>query len=357
MIKLITSYVLAATALTHVSAQSFVSDPLVDKVVPYTAIPYQVDQHTADRGPQSGYNICNSTTENQKSMCQTSFINHIDDFCLFAPPEPDSTIGDTEGIEVAWCTKKGHGTRLIPEGALQGIQVVQSPGYIQVVGFIDQTKLNIVAGDYGGELDSGGQDGRGNPIGGLLYTNAFPSNNGNNNSYQQSRRWTYFIGGNMFCAKACDDTQPNAEHLCEHIYDRIGCAYNAPNNAKNGTFEVCEGDDMTPVGQYVVNGVTSTWFQPDATVSITSIPYTPTPAASSNCVTYTSSALYTDLATSGSSSASATTSASSGRGTSGTATQSVAGSSSTGASNSANALGISIVSGLIGVFSSVLMLA
>ena len=28
-----------------------------------------------------------------------------------------------------------------------------------ITGLIDQTKLNIVSGDFGGELDSGGQDG------------------------------------------------------------------------------------------------------------------------------------------------------------------------------------------------------
>jgi len=384
MTKLTTSYIFAAAAASYVAAQSFVSDPLVDKVVPYTAIPYQVDTHTADRGPQSGYNICNSTTENQDSMCQTGFMNHIDDFCLFAPPSPDTTIGDSEGEEVAWCTKKGHGTRLIPDGALYGVQVVQSPGYIQIVGFIDQTKLNIADGDYGGELDSGGQDGRGNPIGGLVYSNAFPSNNGNNASYQQSRHWTYFIGGNTFCAKACDDTQPNAAALCEHIYDRIGCAYNAPNNAQNGTFEVCQGADMTPVGQYVVNGVTSTWTQPAETVSITSIPYTPTPAASSNCIQYSSADLYNDLAsvsaaiptTTGSSAASATTTVTSSSGKAGsstsssagssnkgntsgaaTATKSSAGTTTTGTSNSASTMGISVVSSFVGVLVSVFVLA
>jgi hypothetical protein len=382
----------AATAASYVSAQSFVSDPLVDKTVPYTAIPYQVDTHTDGRGPQAGYNICNSTTENQNSMCQTGFINHIDDFCLFAPPEPNTTIGDSEGIEVAWCTKQGHGTRLIPEGTLQGVQLVQSPGYIQIVGFIDQTKLNMAAGDYGGELDSGGQDGRGNPIGGLVYSNGFPSNNGNNATYQQGKHWTYFMGGGAFCAKICDDTQPNAEALCQHIYDRIGCAYNAPSNAQNGTFVVCKGDDMTPVGQYVSNGVTMTWTQPAAeTDPIGVVPYTPTPAASSECVTYTSASLYNDLAsvsgasTSSSSSASATVTSSSGQSSSGqsssgqnssgssptgssnkasapgasaTATQSGAGASRSGTSNSAGtAMGISAISGFVGVILSVFMFA
>lgn len=29
------------------------------------------------------------------------------------------------GEMVAWCTKEGHGTRIIPEGALQGVQFIQ----------------------------------------------------------------------------------------------------------------------------------------------------------------------------------------------------------------------------------------
>jgi hypothetical protein len=91
-------------------------------------------------------------------MCQTSFANHIDDFCLWAPPKPNSTIGDTEGQEVAWCSKSGHGTRLIPAGALTGVQFIKTPDYIQIAGFIDQTLVNLAADDYGGELDPHGAD-------------------------------------------------------------------------------------------------------------------------------------------------------------------------------------------------------
>ena len=107
-------------------------------------------------------------------MCQTSFVDHIDgtsifatvrhladcllDFCLWAPSKPNSTIGDTEGQEVAWCSKHGHGTRLIPAGALKGVQLIKTPNYIQIAGFIDQTQINMAAGDYGGELDPHGAD-------------------------------------------------------------------------------------------------------------------------------------------------------------------------------------------------------
>ena len=80
------------------------------------------------------------------------------DFCLWAPAEYGREVGDIEGSMIAWCTKPGHGTRLIPAGALTGVQYVKSPDYVQVVGFIDQTKINILAGDYGGEMDPHGAD-------------------------------------------------------------------------------------------------------------------------------------------------------------------------------------------------------
>ena len=129
------------------------------------------------RGTQLGYNICNSTTENQQSLCQTSWLNALDgalivstkytplsnhlqrtDFCLWAPPEYGREVGDIEGSMIAWCTKPGHGTRLIPEGALTGVQFMKTPDYVQVVGFIDQTKIDILQGDFGGEMDPHGAD-------------------------------------------------------------------------------------------------------------------------------------------------------------------------------------------------------
>lgn len=67
--------------------------------------------------------------------CQTLYINSLDDFvrgqnwirnyksfffqqCLWAPPQANSTIGDTESQEVAWCLKIGHGARIIPANTL-----------------------------------------------------------------------------------------------------------------------------------------------------------------------------------------------------------------------------------------------
>ncbi|KZO94364.1 hypothetical protein CALVIDRAFT_484490 [Calocera viscosa TUFC12733] len=254
--------------------------------------PYQVDPCTDGRGPQYGYNLCNATTQNQESLCQTIYLNDISDFCVWGPPLPNTNVSDAEGYEVAWCSKDGHGTRLIPEGALTGAQILRTPNYIQIVGFIDQTMINMVADDEGGELDGRGQDNRGNPMGGLAYTNAY---NGSNTTYFQILNWQWFMGSDMFCAKICPGAayDPDAYAYCFNQDDEVGCNYNTPNNAQNGTFESCDADNALPVGLYVVDGVTSTWTQ--GFTGFASIPYTPIPPSSSNCVTYQSAALFTDL--------------------------------------------------------------
>ena len=125
-------------------------------------------------------------------------------------------IADAEGEVVAYCTNPQWGGRPIPAGAITGLQFIRTKSYIELTGFLDQTVIGVQAGDGGGELDSGGQDQRGNPIGGLVYSNSLPSSNG---QIIQSRTWHYFIGGNQFCFKACDPNAPDAANLCQHIYD------------------------------------------------------------------------------------------------------------------------------------------
>jgi hypothetical protein len=77
------------------------------------------------------------------------WMNDADDFCLWAPPSSGS-IGVTEREEVAYCTKSGRGTRVIPDGTLTGVHFVQTPDYVQVTGTGDFTKINVKKGDYGG---------------------------------------------------------------------------------------------------------------------------------------------------------------------------------------------------------------
>jgi hypothetical protein len=191
------------------------------------------------------------------------FLNSLDDFCMWSSDklasDPLDTIGDSEAREVAWCTKPGHGTRVIPQGAITGAQWLYAKNYVQVVGFIDQTQVHLQASDEGGELDPHGADEQGNPLGGIVFTNGFgnsaaqyatqlKSNATPSTSFTQVIEWIDFIGGGIFCLKMCNPKDPQAAELCQHIYDRIGCGYNAlaDYNAINGTFSVCDSDDMTP---------------------------------------------------------------------------------------------------------------
>lgn len=218
--------------------------------------------------------------------------NPLSDFCIWAPINPDSVVGDIEGEMVAWCSKPGHGTRLIPAGALTGLQFIKTPDYVQAIGYIDQTLINIKADDWGGEMDPHGADLRGNPMGGLVFSTAFGG------EAKQVVEWHNFIGGHRFCFKACDPAGPNAARYCEHIFDRIGCDYNIPNAAKDGVFESCLGDNQDFPGIYTENGVVMTYTQPAESLgSISTMPYQPKVPASSSCSPFVSSAVYTGLPT------------------------------------------------------------
>ena len=51
--------------------------PLTQYHYPFSAIPEQVNPFPVGRGPQSGYNKCNSTTEGASSECQTLVVNTL----------------------------------------------------------------------------------------------------------------------------------------------------------------------------------------------------------------------------------------------------------------------------------------
>ncbi|KAK7037785.1 hypothetical protein VNI00_010746 [Paramarasmius palmivorus] len=214
---------------------------------------------------QTGTNKCDASTEGDQSQCQTAWLNSADDFCLFAPPSP-GTIGETERVEVAYCTKSGHGARVIPDETLKGVHFVKTPDYVQVTGVGDFTKINVPKTDDGGELDPHGADGLGNPIGGLVYGNSF----GDSLQYHE---WTSFISDKEFCFRACIGA--SSPTLCQHIYDVMGCQWNMPASYEENIFENCDGDSDLPMGVYG----TSTWYQ-----GVEPTPSAHPAASSSNCV-------------------------------------------------------------------------
>ncbi|GAA5972016.1 hypothetical protein JCM11641_002458 [Rhodosporidiobolus odoratus] len=228
---------------------------------------YSIDNlpHTSEQG-QQGYNDCGSA-DSPSSMCQTAHVNSVTDFCLWAPPSPGPTIGSSEEYEVTWCTASGHGARVMPAGTIKSAHYLSTPKYTQVTGTGDFTKINIQAGDEGGELDPHGATGLGNPIGSLVYANG-----------QQIHEWTSFISDTEFCFRVCHDAS-DAWLYCQHVYDVMGCAWNEPGNYGEG-FDQCEGEPTSnPPGIYTGDdGQVTTFSQGDGHT-----PPAMAPGASSNC--------------------------------------------------------------------------
>jgi hypothetical protein len=85
-------------------------------------------------------------------------------------------IGDVEAAVVAYCSKSGHGTRIMPAGTITGAQVsscndftgsdaylyrqqfMRTKAYIQVTGHFNQSGIGLAQNDTGGELDPHGAD-------------------------------------------------------------------------------------------------------------------------------------------------------------------------------------------------------
>ena len=69
---------------------------------------------------------------------------------MWSSGTPDDTVGASEAREVAWCTKPGHGTRIIPPGTITGAQWLYAKSYVMVVGFLNQANVNLDPTDEGG---------------------------------------------------------------------------------------------------------------------------------------------------------------------------------------------------------------
>jgi len=291
------------------------------------------------------------TTVNQTSVSRLLTLNSVDDWCIFAPPE-NNTIGESEAIEVAWCTKARNNARVIPDGVITGVSFLKTDFYVQIYGYGDLTQLNIAPGDFGGELDPHGATGAGNPVGGNVTTNVVTGSDIN------IAEWMQFISYTQFCIRACTNANSSysAASMCEHKLDEMGCTFVMPGNyGFNGTFETCDADVAYPPGWYpvVAGGTTSysTFAQyftgtytdnSGATVSYTvgdtvtpsTVAFTP---ASSNCQTTATIsnglAVATRSSSSGSSGSSNGSSGGSGSGSSSSRTAS--GSSASGTGNAA----------------------
>ncbi|KAJ6632169.1 hypothetical protein B0H10DRAFT_1901591 [Mycena sp. CBHHK59/15] len=212
---------------------------------------------TGTQGPTNPPVPTMPTTINQTSMARLLSVNSIDDFCLFAPPTANSQIADTETLEIAWCTQPRNNARVIPDGTITGVSFLKTDFYVQIMGTGDFTKLNIAAGDQGGELDPHGATGAGNPVGGNVTTNIVDGLD------EPIAEWMLYISNSQFCLRACTNANStySAAFMCWHELDVMGCEFVMPGTYNPpGTFETCDADVAYPPGWYpesVVDGTTS----------------------------------------------------------------------------------------------------
>jgi hypothetical protein len=106
--------------------------------------------------------------------------------------------------------------------------------------FGDFTKINIMAGDLGGELDPHGATGLGNPVGGNVTTNA----SGQDVSYEEWMKYvtamspveaslircSSYMSANQFCLRICiaENSTVSAAEQCQHTLDEMGCEWVMP---------------------------------------------------------------------------------------------------------------------------------
>ncbi|WVF67809.1 hypothetical protein IAT40_002570 [Kwoniella sp. CBS 6097] len=239
---------------------------------------------------------------NQTSLSRLLTLNGVDDFCLFGPPDqsggPENEIGNVEPVVVAYCTKPRNDARLIPDGAITAAHFIKTPSYVQIYGFWDGTKVGIVDGDAGGELDPHGAENLGNPIGGNVTSNV----GGSDVFYEE---WMSFISYDQFCLRICtaEVNGVSTAIQCEHELDIMGCQFVMAIEdfySSNNSFTSCEGEPAAPPGHYPQsNGSTSTFkqrytgsFTDNGSVGYWTVGQTVTPSApafypkTSNCQTY-----------------------------------------------------------------------
>ncbi|CDR98855.1 uncharacterized protein SPSC_04458 [Sporisorium scitamineum] len=310
-----------------------------------------------------------NTPINQTSDSRLASLNSVDDWCTFGPQEPGTVIGNVEGETVAYCTKPRNNARVIPDGTVTAAHFVKTPLYVQLMALGDFTKIGLVAGDEGGELDPHGATNMGNPVGGNVTSNV----SGQDVFYEE---WMNYVSYNQVCFRICiagSEQAPTALE-CQHELDVMGCNFVMPGNYADNVFETCDGDAAYPPGLYPQgNGQTSTFHQFYTGIYVaggTTYSYTngaadqttPTAAYStpstSNCVTASSISngiksiipSSSSVPSSSSASRSASTSASrSGSGSSASATSGSSGSSSSGSTSGATTAAASA----FGIFASV----
>ncbi|CBQ73755.1 conserved hypothetical protein [Sporisorium reilianum SRZ2] len=173
-----------------------------------------------------------------EGMGRTLYINSASDFCLLMPPDPSKQdLVAAEAVAVAYCTNPVNGSRPMPDKFIKTAHFRRTPTYIQISGTYDPAVMNLGSNDCGGEYDSEGAEGVGNPAGVTMR----------NGSY-----FTQFIGAcdipgsPVFCLRMC----PGYDY-CRNTFDLTGCLWNQPGDYDEPqAFTNCDADADLPTGVY-----------------------------------------------------------------------------------------------------------
>lgn len=200
---------------------------------------------TTSEDGQTGTNHCPGFATDQCGRCQTLRINSLQDLCIWAPSEPNSSLNDTGNDLVAWCSYSIGSTRQLPVDYIGGPEFLQTPDYVQVRGSGNLSVLNIDI-EAGGFAYSYSRNAThpGLPRGGLVVSNAWGES-------EIITEWMSYIYPDRFCFRACKPG-PNATLYCNHLYDDKGCDWKMP-SLTEPALASCQGDSGPPLDQYSLN--------------------------------------------------------------------------------------------------------
>uniref|UniRef100_V5EJI9 Uncharacterized protein n=2 Tax=Kalmanozyma brasiliensis (strain GHG001) TaxID=1365824 RepID=V5EJI9_KALBG len=201
-------------------------------------------------------------------MGRTIYINSASDFCLLMPPDPTKeNLVDAEAIAVAYCTSPQNGSRPMPDGFIKTAHYRKTPNYIQISGTYDPPVMNFGTNDCGGEYDSEGAEGIGNPAGVTMRNGSY---------FTQFMGACDIPGSPVFCMRMCPDYP-----WCRNTFDLMGCLWNQPGDYDQPeAFTNCEANADLPIGVY------NSSYTFSQGMSVTPTPVTA--PASSNCKTVAS---------------------------------------------------------------------
>ncbi|OCF61142.1 hypothetical protein L486_00786 [Kwoniella mangroviensis CBS 10435] len=215
--------------------------------MPPQALSYRrtyVNSTLVGRGDESNDKTKDNSDAQSQSQSQSKELRLVshEDFCVYGLSEENKGKMLSESVDnvISYCSKSGHGTRLIPDGTLKGVTYVRTPSWVQVSGSGDFSQIGISSDDSGAQFDSSSH----NPQGSSLIT----SQGGD-----PAKDWVTMISGQTFCVRACFGDPA----FCPTQYDSLGCYFLTSNGVGwDDVWQDCEGDEGDPPG--VIDGQTYT---------------------------------------------------------------------------------------------------